>query len=331
MLKGNKPIKTSLFNKLNKLISKGQDKVVTYLHRSVYEEEQSRPKQQQYYQDDSEGPKRFEMHLKNYLDGVTTENKNNQKYCSEEFSEADVNYIEEESAKSTVEKFSIFDEVDTEELSVSALPVATKNKTLTLDRTKRSPDSDGNKNVEAPKIIILTRPRKKSPADPVDDLERASGLSSSSVSELDNPSRALVATIDDEKTVSIQPDLPVNASKKSNPPSTSNSDVDSYGLKVNETLVDDAELDAVDTSDIVDFYDDPLEDIDYTDSIDNNSLHDTLEVDDFDWDDLEELEEFDAFARRETEEKELVSQRLTRKQRAKQIAVELLEDRKSVV
>lgn len=253
-------------------------------------------------------------------------------YSSESFTDADAEYVEQKADDPANEDFSILDEADTEE-TVDESAQNSVSKTLHLNR--RQAGQDGEK--AEPQITIIKNGRKVKEATPLsshqeettpldDSYEPEEVIAAGNV-ELERATEVFESTPDATASSAPEPEAYRHLPEKIDQPEAEQMSI-SYVGDPNESdeelglpEIESDNLEVVDVDEDENF-DDDLDEIDpEIDLIDNAPQDEDFLSEDFGWEDLDDFEED---ASRENEDEDLAETALTRAQRARQAAVEVL-------
>lgn len=264
-------------------------------------------------------------------------------YSPEAFTDADAEYLEQRADERSNEEFSILDDAD------DAAPVdrtqELKSRTLHLNRSRSNQGEEAAPKGTEPKITVIKNGRKAVETSPQTNPEEdASLLSENEPSLFEDPSEQEVATERGEievkrprEVLPLKPDaappskpedaIVPHAPKLVDDPEAEqltisyDDDLDGGEEDVDLSPIESGNLDFVELDEDEDLDDDLDEIGPGTDLIENASLADDFISEDFGWEDLDYFEED---ASRENEDEELAQTGLTRAERARQTAVEVL-------
>lgn len=259
-------------------------------------------------------------------------------YAFEAFTDADAEYVEEKAEDPSNEDFSILDEVDTEE-TINERPQNSVSKTLHLNR--RGAEQTGEKTTEntEPQITVIkngmkvkkaTQPpkREEEPSTLAELYEPDTAIAGGDV-ELERASEAFESTPDATALGKPESEIVPHTSEALDQPEAEQLTIpyddgpDDSAEEIGLPEIESDNLDVVDLDeDEAESFDDDLDEIDpEIDRFDSVPLDEDFLAEDFGWEDLDDFEED---ASRENEDEELTNTGLTRAQRARQAAVEVL-------
>lgn len=265
-------------------------------------------------------------------------------YSSEAFTDADAEYLEERADERSNDEFSILDDADDDVTTVDR-GQELKSRTLQLNRSRSKQGEEAAPKVTEPQITVIKNGRKAVKTSPQTNPEEdATLLSEDEPSRFEDPSEPKVAAERGEvevkrpreilplKPEAITPSKPEDATVPHTPKVTDNPEAEQLTIPYDDDLDDrDEDIDLspiesenpgfVDVDEDEDL-DDDLDEIDPgTDLIESVPQDYDFISEDFGWEDLDYFEED---ASRENEDEELAQTGLTRAERARQAAVEVL-------
>jgi len=289
-------------------------------------------------------PDKAVIYLRRALSEFNSASNHNDDYCADEFSNADAAYIDELAAKSSNGDFSVLDELEDETLApaqdlISAEDKGNSSHTLRLKSAQSRKAKVSVKQGTNHKVTVIRKGRKRNrrpgsedssafTGKPNPDSEQIKG-NSGTPCECSNDRNK--ATADTER----QPEGQLGHGSRCSARVTTLTgyadhtveqltfDYDDISDNDDFDQQDDLEVVHLEIDEDCDDYDDELDGIDPdTDLVDSLPLDDDFSSEDFGWDDLDDFEED---ASRESEDEELAQTKLTRAERARQVAVEVLE------
>lgn len=260
---------------------------------------------------------------------------NNNNYDAEEFSDEDAAYIDELAEDSLNDDFSVLDDIEAED-PVPANDNDHSSHTLHLKGVHPRKAKDSVKRGTGQKVTVIRKGRKwrgtSGPEDATELIENPKPSPEQSNGKSDTP---YVSTDNRKKAFADTGHQPEELFASGSRPSAGGSSLTGYddhtGVQLafdyddisnNEVFEqpENVDVDHQEFEEEGDYFDDELSEID-ADLVDSPPVIDDFS-EDFDWDDLDDFEEE---ASRDSEDEELAQTSLTRAERARQVAVEVLD------
>jgi len=283
-------------------------------------------------------PDKAVIYLRRALSEFDSASRHNDDYVADEFSDEDAAYIEELADESSNDEFSVLDEIEVEAPAPEE-DKGTDSHTLHLKGAHFQKPKVSVKQGTDHKVTVIRKGRKWDgrpgsedssafTGKPKPDSEQSKGDSGTPCERPDDRNKATAET-------EQQPEGQLGHGSR---PSAGGTTLTGYADHTVEQLAfnydaisdnddfdrpEDVEVGHLEIDEDGDDFDDELDGIDPdTDLVDTLPLVDDFSSEDFGWDDLDDFEED---ASRESEDEELAQTKLTRAERARQVAVEVLE------
>lgn len=258
----------------------------------------------------------------------------NNDYAPEAFTEADAGYLEERAEEPSNDEFSILDEVEATDAS-DERPKENSSRTLHLNEIglKRT-ETDATKRNE-PRITVVKKLWKRAePEQPIAFEEKPACADEISVSEEIESNTDIEAESSNDAI-----EYPEYASKNDAPEPPLNRQATAFFIQAEvsqlalpieceseeageETELPELDSDDLDVIDVDDDFDDDLDEAGPEfDLVESGLLDDDSISEDFGWEDLDDFEEG---ASRDNEDEELAQTGVTRAERARQVAIDVL-------